>query len=93
MSLSITAAALAVSLLAQTSTPANTVSEPTRAAVRQLIGSILVDGKAYEYDRELADGIGPRITGSANYDRAVAWSMEQFRSLGLSNVHTERAAA
>jgi carboxypeptidase Q len=88
ISLSI-AAALAVPLLAQTSTPANTVSEPTRTAVRELIGSILVDGKAYEYDRELADGIGPRITGSANYDRAVAWSMEQFRSLGLTNVHTE----
>jgi carboxypeptidase Q len=88
ISLSITAA-LAVPLLAQTSTPANTVSEPTRTAVRDLIGSILVDGKAYEYDRELADGIGPRLTGSANYDRAVAWSMERFRSLGLSNVHTE----
>jgi len=88
ISLSI-AAALAVPLLAQTSTPANTVSEPTRTAVRELIGSILVDGKAYEYDRELADGIGPRLTGSANYDRAVAWSMDQFRSLGLTNVHTE----
>src|SRR5258708_8793606 len=48
--LSITAT-LAVPLLAQTSTPANTGSEPTRAAVRELIGSILVDGKAYEYDR------------------------------------------
>ncbi|MDX6460694.1 MAG: hypothetical protein QOE55_4391, partial [Acidobacteriaceae bacterium] len=82
-------AALAVPLLAQTSTPANTVSEPTRTAVRELIGSILVDGRAYDYDRELADGIGPRLTGSANYDRAVAWTMEQFRSLGLSNVHTE----
>ncbi|MDQ1692888.1 MAG: hypothetical protein QOH85_423, partial [Acidobacteriaceae bacterium] len=58
-------AALAVPLLAQTSTPAITVSEPTRTAVRELIGSILVDGKAYDYDRELADGIGPRLTGSA----------------------------
>jgi carboxypeptidase Q len=82
-------AALAVPLLAQTSTPANTVSEPTRTAVRELIGSIMVDGKAYDYDRELADGIGPRLTGSANYNRAVVWTMEQFRSLGLSNVHTE----
>jgi hypothetical protein len=91
ISLSITAA-LAVPLLAQTSTPANTVSEPTRTAVRELIESILVDGKAYHYDRELADGIGPRLTGSANYDRAVAWTMEQFRSLGLSNVHTESCA-
>ena len=88
ISLSITAA-LAVPLLAQTSTPANTVAELTRTAVRELIGSILVDGKAYDYDRELADGIGPRLTGSANYNRAVVWTMEQFRSLGLSNVHTE----
>jgi hypothetical protein len=72
-----------------TSTPTNRSSESTRAAVRELIGSIMVDGRAYDYDRELADGIGPRLTGSANYDRAVVWSMEQFRSLGLSNVHTE----
>jgi len=65
------------------------VSPDTRTAVRQLIGDIMLDGKAYDYDRELADSIGPRLTGSDNYVHAVSWATEQFKSLGLTNVHTE----
>jgi carboxypeptidase Q len=57
---------------------------------RRLTGSILVEGKAYDYDQQLADGIGPRLTGSPNYERAVAWAQQQFRDLGLVNVHTEK---
>jgi len=37
----------------------------------------------------LADKIGPRLTGSPQLDRASHWTMEQFKSLGLSNVHLE----
>lgn len=33
--------------------------------------------------------IGPRLTGSSNYMRAAEWAEEQFRALGLSNVHAE----
>jgi len=65
------------------------VSPETRAAVRQLIGDIMVNGKAYDYDRQLTDTIGPRLTGSDNYVHAVSWATEQFKTLGLSNVHTE----
>jgi carboxypeptidase Q len=74
-------------VLAQT--PAVPVSPETRGAVSKLIGNILVEGKAYDYDRHLADDIGPRLTGSDNYVRAVSWAVEQFNSLGLRNVHTE----
>ena len=49
----------------------------------------MVNGQAYDYDRQLADGIGPRLTGSDNYVHAVSWAQDQFRNLGLSNVHTE----
>jgi len=80
------AALLAPSALAQTPAP---ISPETRAAVRQLIGDIMVNGQAYEYDRQLADGIGPRLTGSDNYVHAVSWAQDQFRALGLTNVHTE----
>lgn len=78
-------------LLAQSpsSTAALTVSSETREAVRQLLGESLLNGKAYTYDEQLADGIGPRLTGSANYMRAAAWAVEKFKSLGLANVHTE----
>ena len=65
------------------------VSPDTRTAVRQIIGDIMVDGKALEYDRQLADHIGPRLTGSDNYVHAVSWAVDQFKSLGLTNVHTE----
>lgn len=80
----ITAASLAQSPAA---TPA--VSPETRTAVRNLVGEVLVNGLAYDYDRHLANNIGPRLTGSDNYNHAVAWVLETFISLGLANVHTE----
>ncbi|HEV3151969.1 MAG TPA: M20/M25/M40 family metallo-hydrolase [Acidobacteriaceae bacterium] len=65
------------------------VSAETHAALQQLIGNSLLDGQAYEYDRQLADMIGPRLTGSTNYMHAAEWAEQQFKSLGLKNVHTE----
>ncbi len=66
-----------------------TVAAETRTAVRQLIGETLLNSQAYEYDRQLADLIGPRLTGSANYHKAVSWAEQQFKALGLSTVHNE----
>jgi carboxypeptidase Q len=37
----------------------------------------------------LADRIGPRLTGSSQLDQASRWTMQQFKELGLSNVHLE----
>jgi carboxypeptidase Q len=74
---------------AQTPAASPAVSPETRAAVSKLVGDILVDGKAYDYDEHLADRIGPRLTGSDNYVHAVAWAVDQFKALGLKNVHTE----
>jgi len=65
------------------------VSPETRDAVRQLIGDTILNSQAYEYDQHLADSIGPRLTGSANYTRAADWTAQKFTALGLSNVHTE----
>ena len=65
------------------------VSPETRATVAGIVGDVMVNGQAYEYDRQLADTIGPRLTGSANYVHAVSWAEQQFKSLGLANVHTE----
>jgi hypothetical protein len=68
---------------------AMTIAGDTRTAERQLIGDSLLNGQAYEYDRQLADSIGPRLTGSANFQKAAGWAEQQFKALGLSNVHTE----
>jgi len=77
--------------LAQSASPAApfTVSPETREAVRQLIGDSTLSGKAYAYEGDLADTIGPRLTGSSNFMHAVEWTVQQFKEMDLANVHTE----
>jgi carboxypeptidase Q len=65
------------------------VSSATRDAVQKILSDTVANGQAYEYDRHLADDIGPRLTGSANYLQAVQWGEHTFQQLGLTNVHTE----
>jgi carboxypeptidase Q len=40
--------------------------------------------------RYLTDSIGGRVTGSAEADRAIGWSVEALRRAGVDQVHTER---
>jgi carboxypeptidase Q len=42
-----------------------------------------------EYASALDDGIGPRLTGSPNLQRANAWTRDQFTAMGCSNAHLE----
>jgi len=42
-----------------------------------------------EYASGLDDGIGPRLTGSPNLQRANAWTRDQFTAMGCSNAHLE----
>lgn len=55
----------------------------------RLGGQLMLAGKAYEYDRVLADEIGPRLTGSENYVKAAEWAEREFKRVGLKNVHRE----
>jgi len=61
----------------------------TEAALVRLGGQLMFAGKAYEYDRVLADEIGPRIAGSSNYVKAADWAYAEFKRIGMSNVHRE----
>jgi hypothetical protein len=61
----------------------------TEQALVRLGGQLMVAGKAYDYDRTLADDIGPRLTGSDNYMKAAAWAADEFRKMGLKNVREE----
>ena len=65
------------------------LSPSAQADLIRLGGQMMLAGKAYEYDRELADEIGPRLTGSANYVKATDWAVAEFKRLGLSNIHKE----
>jgi len=69
--------------------PAPPLDAATSSAVIRLGGELMVAGKAYEYDRILADEIGPRLTGSPNYVKAADWVLSEFKRLGLSNAHQE----
>ena len=74
---------------AGTEKPAETLDAATNAALVRLGGQLMLAGKAYEYDRVLADDIGPRLTGSPNYGKAADWALSEFKRIGLSNAHQE----
>jgi hypothetical protein len=65
------------------------LSPEEQSSLVRLGGQIMIDGKAYDYDRHLADDIGPRLTASENYVKAAAWAESEFTRLGLNNVHRE----
>ncbi len=42
-----------------------------------------------EFGAALADGIGPRLTGSPNMAKANAWTRDTLTAIGLANAHLE----
>ena len=80
---------LFVLVLSAVAQQAGYVDATTRDGAGKIVGSILKDDRTLQYDEELADGIGPRLTGTQAYEQAVRWATEQFQALGL-NAHTER---
>ncbi len=42
-----------------------------------------------EFASGLADGIGPRLTGSPNVKKANEWTRDQFTAMGCTNAHLE----
>ncbi|HEY2860681.1 MAG TPA: M20/M25/M40 family metallo-hydrolase [Terracidiphilus sp.] len=77
--------------LAQTDSPAapSRLDPATEQSLVKLGGQLMLAGKAYEYDRMLSDELGPRLTGSANYMKAAEWATNEFKRLGLTNVHED----
>ena len=46
-------------------------------------------GKVMDFAGALADGIGPRLTGSPNAAKANAWTRDTLTKIGLENAHLE----
>jgi len=42
-----------------------------------------------DFASELFDGIGPRLTGSPNLDKASGWARDQLSAMGCMNAHLE----
>ena len=49
----------------------------------------LAHSHVMEFASALADGIGPRLTGSPNLKRANEWTRDQFTAMGCVNAHLE----
>jgi carboxypeptidase Q len=64
------------------------ITAETKAVTDKLAASIY-GGPSMTTLRELADGIGGRLTGSPAYVRSTEWAVEKFRSYGIENVRLE----
>jgi Zn-dependent M28 family amino/carboxypeptidase len=77
---------------AKTETP---MEEPAKADAtaemdKKIVEQVKADKEQLKSDLTyLTLQIGPRLTGSPQVDRASHWTEEQFRGLGLGNVHLE----
>src|ERR1700676_4358839 len=77
-------------LWAGNAAPKDTGEETTRAALVKIAGEGLVESHAFEYLTQLSDDVGARVTGSPESQKAVDWSLNKMRSIGLENVHAEK---
>jgi carboxypeptidase Q len=58
---------------------------------RDLARSSLSGGRSLDYARQLT-AIGPRLTGTAAYERAAEWAVARFHDMGLPRVAREPVA-
>jgi len=67
---------------------AQDLAEQYQPTADKLIDAALADNDGYNRLAYLCYRIGNRLSGSAALDRAIAWSVEQMKAAGLSNVRT-----
>src|SRR5215469_16011912 len=65
---------------------AQTLTEQYKATADKLIDAALADTEGYNRLTYLCYRIGNRLSGSPSLERAIAWSVEQMKAAGLSNV-------
>ncbi len=72
--------------------PIEIEAESLRDPVTRVLTAAAADDGAWRRLAELTDEIGPRVSGSAALERAIAWAAESLRADGQENVHLETAA-
>jgi len=69
---------------------AGAAKDPVVEADKKIVELVKADeGKLKSDLTYLTTEIGPRLTGSAQLDQASHWTEEQFKAVGLANVHLE----
>lgn len=69
--------------------PALAWNEAELATAQSLKAQALKGSAAYDITASLTTEIGPRMAGSENDQRAVAWAVKKLKSLGYDRVWTE----
>ncbi len=59
------------------------------AATAERLKQSALSGRSFDYVTDLARSIGPRLSGSAAYERATEWAENAFRAAGAVNVTLE----
>jgi hypothetical protein len=80
---------LACGLVAVLTIPVIAQEPIDSAMVAKIRAEGLDRSKVLDTFNQLANVIGPRLTNSPAHKRAVAWTQEQLRGMGMANVHTE----
>jgi len=69
---------------------AASIPDPISDMDKKILEQVKTDQPQLKADLTyLTDRIGPRLTGTPQLKQANEWAAEQFKSLGLSNVHQE----
>jgi carboxypeptidase Q len=84
------AALFALSLLAASAAPSQTLSDADRATAALLRDNALKGTRAYDVVSSLTTEVGPRPAGSEAYQRAIQWGVRTLKELGFQNVRAEK---
>ena len=82
---------LTVGALAVAPAPRAPLDSLYRPAAERLIGAALASDHAMLRLSQLCDGIGHRLSGSPELDRAIAWAAQAMRQDGLEKVRLQPA--
>ncbi|TWT44066.1 Bacterial leucyl aminopeptidase precursor [Phycisphaerae bacterium RAS1] len=77
-------------VVARTDEPAQHDIAAYRDAATRIIAHCEKGTDGYRKLAHLCDDIGPRLSGSENLEKAVAWTQEELRRDGLENVRAEK---
>jgi carboxypeptidase Q len=76
-------------VLATSPAPAATLDVRYRDDAARLIGAALASDHAYTRLSQLCDGIGHRLSGSPQLEKAVTWAAQSMKEDGLENVRLQ----
>src|SRR5690606_30305586 len=61
-------------------------NNPDSLIFKKISDEILINGQAYDNLRQITKEIGPRLSGSLNYDKATIWAESKLREAGAEKV-------